>query len=304
MDDERINIDGHELKLTNLDKVFWPDDGYTKGDLIYYYFRIAPYILPHLKDRPLTLKRYPNGIKEPLFFQKDVAGQVSDWIQTKKIYSESTGENIEYILCNDTATLIYLANLAVITQNPWLSHWPTLDVPDYFVLDLDPQEGATFSNVVEVALLVKEELDKLNLKGWLKTSGASGIHIYVALKPVYTYKQARQFAMVIAKQVNKKEPKLTTIEHFKSKRQGRVYIDYLQNIKSKTLASVYSVRARSGAPVSAPLEWSELNANLSPNNFTMFNIFDRLKKKGDIFLHPPLQGEGRGGDGLLATDNY
>lgn len=283
-----VNIDGIELRLTNFDKVFWPDEEYTKGDLIYYYYRIADYILSHLKDRPLTLKRYPNGIAGERFFQKDVAGQAPDWLETKTIYSPSTREHISYVICNNKATLIYLANLAAISQNPWLSHWPSLAQPDFFALDLDPSESVGFEQVIEVAHLVKEQLDKFNLKSWVKTTGATGLHIYVPIKPIYRYKEARSFARLIATIVSKQQPALATIEHNVKNRGGRVYIDYLQNVKGKTLASVYSVRAKPRAPVSTPLKWEELTSDIRPQQFTMFNIFERLKKQGDLFK-PVLQ---------------
>lgn len=278
-----VNIDGRELRLTNLDKIFWPHEGYTKRDLILYYYKVAEYILPHLKDRPLTLKRYPNGVEGDKFFQKDVAGMVPEWVQTEVIFSESANEAITYVICNDRPTLVFLANWAAISQNPWLSRWPRLEEPDFFTLDLDPNEPATFKDVIETAFHVKEELDDFGLKGFVKTSGATGLHIYVPIKPGYSYAQARRFAELIATIVSNKAPKLTTIEHAVSKRGGRVYLDYLQNIKTKTLASVYSVRARPGATVSAPLSWQELASSLEPEQFNILNIFDRLKQTGDLF---------------------
>jgi len=278
-----VEIDGIRLRLTNLDKVLWPKEGYTKRDLIYYYFKVADYVLPHLKNRPLTLKRYPNGITGEHFFQKNAAPDTPGWIETKSIYSETTSEYINYIICNNRATLIYLANLAVISQNPWLSRWPTLEHPDFMGFDMDPAPPATFRQAAEAALLVKEQLDALGMKSWVKTSGATGVHIFVPLKPVYSYKQVRTFAQAVSMAVSKLYPELTTVEHSVEKRRGRVYLDYLQNIESKTLASVYSVRAREAAPVSTPLEWSELASVGSPAEFNIFNIFDRLEEKGDLF---------------------
>lgn len=281
--DGLIEVDGCQLRLTNIDKVLWPDDGITKGDLIYYYYNVADFIVPHLENRPLTLKRYPNGIGEEPFYQKNADEFTPEWVETKSIFSKTAGEHIKYFICNNRATLIYLANLGTITQNPWLSHIPTLDKPDFFVIDLDPQEPSAFKHVIETAHLVKEELDKLNLKSWVKTSGATGIHIYVPIIPTYTYKQARTFAELIATLVNRRSPNITTIIHSVAQREGRVYIDYLQNVQGKTLASVYSVRARRGAPVSTPLEWDELTSDIAPEQFHMFNILERLKDKGDLF---------------------
>lgn len=278
-----VEIDGYQLKLTNLDKVFWSKEAITKRDLIYYYYHIADYLIPHLKERPLTLKRYPDGIEGGRFFQKNAGPETPQWMKTRRIYAQSPDEYINYIFCNNRASLIYLANLAAISQNPWLSHWPTLDNPDFFVLDLDPQPPATFKQAIMVAHLVKEELENFDLRSWVKTSGATGLHVYVPIKPVYSYKQARTFAQLIATLVNKRNPKITTIEHAIEKRKGKVYIDYLQNVRSKTVASVYSVRARPKAPVSTSLQWSELSLDITPEQFNIFNIFDRLKEKGDIF---------------------
>jgi len=278
-----VEIDGFRLLLTNLDKILWPKEGYTKRDLIYYYYKVADYILPHLENRPLTLKRYPDGISYPHFFQKNAGPEMPEWIETQRIYSETISEYINYVICNNRATLIYLANLAVISQNPWLSHAPSLKNPDFMTFDIDPDQPATFSQAAEAALLVKEQLDALGLNSWVKTSGATGLHIFVPLKPVYSYKQVRTFAQAVSMVISKQYPDLTTIEHSVKKRQGRIYLDYLQNIESKTLASVYSVRAREGAPVSSPLEWSELSSIESPAEYNIFNMSGRLKEKGDIF---------------------
>jgi bifunctional non-homologous end joining protein LigD len=282
-------IDGKTLKLTHLDKIFWPKEKLTKGDLIAYYDKITPYILPYLKDRPESLNRHPGGITGPNFFQKDVDHQPPAWAKTAKIYSESNQKYINYLVCNDKATLLYMANLGCIEINPWFSTLKHLDKPDYAVIDLDP-EKISFGAVIETALAVHEILDKLKIPNFCKTSGATGMHIYIPLAAKYTYDQAKEFSHLIAILANKKLPKTTSLERHPAKRQKKVYLDYLQNRKGQTLAAPYSVRPKPGATVATPLEWKEVKRGLTPGQFTMLNIFDRLKKKGDIFK--PVLGKG------------
>lgn len=281
--DKKLNLQGRIVTLTNQDKVYWPDEGITKGDLINYYNAISKYILPHLKDRPQSLRRTPNGIRDKGFFHKDAGHNTPPWVDTISIASESAGKNINYILCNNKATLLYLNNLGCIELNPWNSRADRQDNPDYMVIDLDPSDNNTFEQVIDAALVVKEVLDEAGAQAYCKTSGATGLHIYVPLKARYTYDDIRDFAEVIAAMTRGRLPDTTTIERPLSKRKGRIYLDYLQNKKGQTLASVYSARPKPGATVSTPLLWKEVKTGLHPSEFNIFNIGKRLDKKGDLF---------------------
>lgn len=287
--DYEIKIEGHDLKLTHLDKIFWPKEKYTKGDLIQYYTKIYDYIIPYLKDRPESLNRHPNGIKGPNFFQKDVDHQGPEWVQRVPIYSESNKKNINYLLCQDKATLLYMVNLGCIEINPWSSRKDSLQYPDFLVIDLDP-EKIGFESVIEAANEVKRIYDKIGIKAYCKTSGATGLHIFAPLEAKYDYDQVKEFARLIVMIVNKKYPKTTSIERMPKKRRGKVYLDFLQNRKGQTLAAPYSVRPREGATVSTPLNWSEVKKRLDPKKFTIATIFSRIKKHGDLWK--PVLGKG------------
>jgi len=280
--DKLIKINGKKFELTNLEKIYWPSEKYTKGELIEYYHTISKYILPYIKNRPHSLNRYPNGIKGQSFYQKDVKGKVADWIETAEVYSESNDENINYYVCTDEASLLYMVNLGCIEINPWFSEVKKINNPDFLAIDLDPLD-ISFKQVIETAKAVKEVLDKAGAACFCKTSGATGIHIYIPLRAKYDFEIAKEFAHVIAEMVNNMIPKITSIERSPSKRKKKVYIDYLQNRKGQTLAAPYSVRPKPKAPVSTPLEWKELNSIESPEEFTIKTIHKRLKKKGDLF---------------------
>lgn len=271
-----------KVVFTNLDKIFWPKEKITKGDVIAYYDQIADYILPYLKDRPQSLRRTPDGIKSEGFFQKNVAGMVPKWVKTKIIQSESADEPVEWLLCQDKDTLLYLANLGCIEMNPWSSRVKTLDHPDYIIFDLDPNK-ADMEKLVKTALKVKEILDRLNIKGYVKTSGGKGIHVFIPVLPKYTYEQTRDFSLLISQMVNSELPDITSLERMPDKRVGKVYLDYLQNGKGKTMASIYSIRPREGAGVSTPLEWDEINEGLDLTKFNMKTLPARLEKKGDLW---------------------
>ncbi len=271
-----------KLKLTNLDKIYFPDEGYTKGDIIEYYDKISKYILPYLKNRPESLNRHPNGINGESFYQKDMRDTVPDWADTKLIYSESNDKDINYFICNDKQSLLYLVNLGCIEINPWFSRVQSLENPDYAVIDLDPEE-ISFEKVIETALCVKEVLDEAGAKSYCKTSGATGLHIYIPLKAKYDYDVAKDFAHLIGKIVHSRIPVITSLERSPSKRKKKVYLDYLQNRKGQTLAAPYSVRPKPGATVATPLEWSEVKSGLNPKDFTIKTIHKRIEKKGDIF---------------------
>jgi bifunctional non-homologous end joining protein LigD len=280
--DKEIRIDGNKLKLTNLDKIYFPGEKYTKGDIIEYYRKISEYILPYLKGRPESLNRHPNGIDGESFYQKDIASLPPDWVKTAKIYSEHNEKEITYLVCNDEASLVYMASLGCIEINPWFSRVDSPGSPDYCVIDLDP-EDISFDKVVETAIIVKEVLDIAGAESYCKTSGATGLHIYIPLNAQYPYDFSREFAHLIAQLVYQKIPHITSIKRNPSKRQKKVYLDYLQNRAGQTLAAPYSIRPRQGAPVSTPLKWSEVKIGLDPKDFTIKNIFKRLEKSGDIF---------------------
>jgi bifunctional non-homologous end joining protein LigD len=280
--ESEITIGGHKIKLSNLDKIFWPEEGHTKGDVIDYYRQVAHVILPHLKDRPESLYRTPNGILEKGFFQKEAGELPPEWMATKEVYSDSHKKSIRYFLCQEEATLVYLANLGCIEINPWLSRLQHLEFPDYFVIDLDP-EDISFDKVVEAALAVHRVLDRAGATGYPKTSGASGVHIYVPLGAKYDYATAGKFAQVVAALVNHEVPDFTSLVRDPKKRQQRVYLDFLQNMGGQTLAAPYSVRPRPGATVSTPLQWEEVKIGLSPLDFTIKNIPSRIERLGDLF---------------------
>lgn len=270
-----------EAFLTHLDKIYWPDEKITKGDLIAYYREIAPAVLPYLRDRPLSLHRHPNGIKGTSFFQKDVSRQPPpDWVATASIPSASNGAAIEYVLCQDKQSLLFVANLGCIELNPWNSRVCSLEEPDYLVIDLDPEEIG-FKKVVEAALVVRDELDSAEIESCCKTSGKRGLHIFIPVVAGYTYDQATQFAQIIATLVHRKLPDSTSLVRSPSLRQGKVYLDYLQNRRGQTLAAAYSVRPVAGATVSTPLLWREVNKRLNPASFTIKTIANRLQKVGD-----------------------
>lgn len=269
--------------ITHPDKNYWPDENITKRDVVNYYSAISKYILPYLKDRPQSLRRNPNGISDGGFFHKDAGDEAPEWVKTIGLWSESANRTIEYIICNNASTLKYLNNLGCIELNPWNSRIGKLDYPDYLVMDLDPSEQSSFDDVIETALAVKEVLDMADAAAYCKTSGASGLHVYIPLKARYTYDLARDFAQLVAQRTQQMLPETTTIERTLGKRKGRLYIDYLQNKRGQTLASVYSVRPKPGATVSTPLRWSEVKKGLHPSQFDIFNTEKRLNKVGDLF---------------------
>jgi DNA ligase D len=274
----------NQAVLTHLDKLYWPDEKITKGDLLRYYESIAPYILPYLKNRPLSLKRNPNGIKDAGFYHKDAGDIAPEWIKTADIESESSNKTVHYLVCNDLQSLLFIANLGCIEMNPWNSVVANPDKPDYLVMDIDPSDKNTFDEVIDTALVIKSILDKSGINGYCKTSGASGMHIYIPCHKKYEYAEVRDFARIIATLTNEQMPANTTLERSLSKRKkNQIYIDYLQNSRGQTLASAYSARPRPGASVSTPLAWEEVKHGLLPGDFTIKNILKRVKQKGDLF---------------------
>ena len=281
---EEMKVGKFKVNVTNRHKIFWPDEGYTKGDVIDYYDKMADYILPHLKDRPLSLRRNPNGIRDEGFFHKDAGENAPAYVDVFKVDSESSNKVIDYIVCNNKATLLYLANLGCIEINPWNSTTKKPGNPTWMVIDIDPSPKNTFVQVVDVALAAKMVLDKAGVDSYCKTSGASGLHVYIPMKNKYDYKTIKDFAHIIASLVQEHLPKTTSLERSLSKRGNNIYIDYLQNRSGQTLASVYSLRPKKGATASAALEWKEVNHKLDPSQFTIENMLERVEKKGDLFL--------------------
>jgi bifunctional non-homologous end joining protein LigD len=279
-----IELDGKRVRLSHLNKVYFPESGYTKRELLAYYYRMADFILPFLRDRLLVLRRYPDGIKGQAFFQKDMREGLPDWFKTVPVDSEERGKQIHYATADDRASLLFLTSLGCIDHNPWSSRYEDLDHPDYFFFDLDPSEGTEFSVAVTIAGALHEKLQELRLASFLKTSGATGIHIYIPVEPVYTYEQLRTFAEIVARTVTSEHPNLVTNERSVAKRPaGRILIDVQQNAHGRPLAAPYSVRAFPKAPVSAPILPQELRKNLRPETLNIKTVFARLKEKGDLW---------------------
>lgn len=269
-----------KTEVSHLDKIFWPKEGYTKGDLIKYYEEIAPFILPYLKDKPESMNRFPDGIEGESFFQKDLI-EAPNWAKRVAIHSDSENKDVHYLICNNKETLIYMANLGCIEINPWISTYKKTNYPEYLLFDLDPR-GVKFAKVVEVALAIKAELDRGKIVSFVKTSGKAGLHILVPLGAKYTYEQSRKFSEIIAHKVQVKIPRIASLERLPEHRENRVYIDCLQNRIGQTVAAPYCVRPIEGARVSTPVTWKELT-NITPADFTMKNIMTRLAKNGDIW---------------------
>jgi bifunctional non-homologous end joining protein LigD len=285
--DEELRYGSRTLRLSNLDKPFWPEEGITKGDLLAYYRAIAPTVVPHLRDRPFTMKRYPDGWSGDFFFQKDAPKHMPDWIPSRRFLVSArdrarTKKWIAAPLVNDEAALLWMVNMGCIDLNTWYSRVDKPDRPDWVLFDLDPSPDVGFRETVQVALLVKEILDALGLVGFPKTSGSRGIHVLVPVERRYTYDETREFAEIVAGALARTHRGLVTTEWTKSKRRG-VLVDANQNGEGKTIASVYSVRPRAGAPVSTPLRWEELTTDLDPERFTMDVVLERVRREGDLY---------------------
>lgn len=265
---QRVSVFGRELDVSNLDKPLWPADGLTKADLIQYVASVAHLLLPHLAGRPLSATRYPDGIEGKWFYQKDCPDYAPDWIETYPVISKERDKVTKYILPNEPATLVWLANQAAIELHPWMSLASSPSVPDYSVIDLDPAEGATFDDVRLIARLVKEVLDSWGLEGFPKISGATGIHIYVPLQPKYTYDISSRFAGLIGRIIANAVPSKATNERLVKNRKGRVYVDHLQNLPGKTIVAPYCPRPLPAAPVSLPFLWEELDT-IHPSQFSI-----------------------------------
>jgi bifunctional non-homologous end joining protein LigD len=278
-----LELDTGTLDVTNLGKVFYPDSGHTKGDLMRHYVTVAPFLLPAIADRPLVLKRYPNGIKGMAFYQQKAPDEAPPSVRVESVKDEGL-ETAKRLIGGDLATLLYIVQLGAVSVDPWHSRVPDVQAADYSIIDLDPGPKATFGRVIEVARWVKQVLDELGLRGIAKTSGASGIHIVLPLGPGVSNDSARMVAELVATTVAERHPKDATVTRaVKARPATSVYVDFLQNIRGKTVAGVYSARANEGATVSMPLEWDEVQPGLRPSDFTIDDVAKRLAARGDLW---------------------
>ena len=276
-----LEIDGEHVSLTHLDRVYWPDEKITKFDLLCYYLRLEPHILPFLKDRPAILQRYPRGINAPMFFQQDLES-APRFIKTVRLTNQE-GRELNYAVYTTVGSLLHFVNLGTIEQHPWHSTVKHLDHPDYLMLDLDPKE-APWKNVLEVALVCKEVFDEVGLSAFPKTSGSSGIHVYLPLKPKHDYRKIAAVAEALASEVAQRAPKIATIQRSLAKRQKQqVYVDAMQNARGKSIAAAYTARAKPGATVSMPLTWKQIEKGVKISDFTIKNVPGLLKKNRDAW---------------------
>jgi len=289
---QKATVGERELTFSNLEKVLFPRDGYTKGDLIAYYLSVAKWLLPHLKDRPLTLQRYPDGIGGQSFFEKQAPKYTPEWIQTVNVSAEQGSRKIAYIVCNDEATLAWCANLAAIVLHVWYSHKPSLEYADYALFDLDPGEGCPVKTLAKVALEFHDMLAEIGLKPLVKTTGGSGLHVVIPLQSKYAYDSIKQFAEIAARRIARELPKLTTLERSIARRpKGTVLLDWVQIGRGKTVVPPYGVRARDKAPVSMTLDWSEVEELCGKRGtpeaanaiWTIANAQKRLQREGDLW---------------------
>jgi bifunctional non-homologous end joining protein LigD len=276
-----VYVENEKLNLTNLSKVLWPEDGITKAEFINYYTEMAPFILPHLKDRPMVFTRYPDGIYGKAFYQKNIPEYAPDWLKTYEDFHDE--KTVRYAVINDTRSLLWAANQASIELHPWLSRIGSVEYPDFVVFDFDPMEDTNFEDAREVALALKKLLDLSGLVGFPKTSGATGLQVYIPIEPKYTYEEVRVFARFFCKVLENTFPDITTTERSVDKREGKMYLDYLQNVRGKTIVAPYSPRPKKGAPVSCPVTWEELKQGVVPEMFHIRNMPARAKEKGDLF---------------------
>jgi len=278
---EEIKVDGHLIKFTHLNKLYWPEDGITKREMFNYYHQVAPFMVPYLKDRPMSLNRFPGGIHGESFYQKNVKDKAPEWAETMP-HTNGEGVDKDYLLGNNEATLLWMATLGCIEMNPWFSRAQSPDNPDYCVIDLDPDKQH-FDQVIQAAQEVKKVLDAIDVPSYPKTSGSTGMHIYIPLGAQYTYDQSQLFANIIVKLVHQQIPDFTTLERMIANRKGKMYLDFLQNRPGATIAGVYSLRPKPGATVSMPVTWDEVRPGLTMRDFTIHNAIDRLKETGDLF---------------------
>jgi bifunctional non-homologous end joining protein LigD len=274
-----LEVDGERVSVTSLDRVYWPDEKLTKFDLLCFYLKVADRIMPFLKDRPAILQRWPRGINAPMFFQQDLE-TAPDFIKTVRLTNQE-GRELDYGVYTTVASLLHFVNLGTIEQHPWHSTTKRLDKPDWIAIDLDPKK-APWENVLQVALMVKEVADEIGLEVFPKTSGSSGMHIYIPLKPANDYEKAAEFARLFASEVARRAPKIATVERTIAKRAStQVYVDWMQNARGKSLAAVFTARAKPKATVSMPLTWKQISQGVKITDFTITNVPELLKKKKD-----------------------
>ncbi|RYF84401.1 MAG: DNA ligase D, partial [Chitinophagaceae bacterium] len=281
-DEALLSVENHKLALTNLRKIYWPRERITKGDLLRYYEEIAPFILPYMLHRPQSLNRFPNGINGESFYQKNMRGKVEPWLKTFERFSDSDEEGKDFLVCTGEASLLYMANLGCIEMNPWHSRVESPHYPDWCVIDLDPGNN-TFNQVIEAAQVTHNILVSLGVESFPKTSGSTGIHIYIPLGGKYNYEQSRQLAELLVTLVHGELPKTTSLLRSPQKRKDKIYLDFLQNRPIQTICAPYSVRPKPGATVSAPLLWEEVKKGLAMSRFTLKNMMDRVRSEGDLF---------------------
>jgi len=272
---------GHQLKFNHVTKLYWPEDKVTKGDMLNYYYKVGELIMPYLKDRPMSLNRFPGGIHSESFYQKNVTDKAPDWAKTFHHVTDE-GKETNYLVGTDEASLLWMNSLGCIEINPWFSRVQTPDNPDYCVIDLDPDKH-TYDQVVEAARITNEILDAINVPSYPKTSGSTGMHIYIPLAGKYTYQQSQLFANIVVKLVHKQIPDYTSLERSIAARKGKMYLDFLQNRPGATIAGPYSLRPKPGATVSTPLSWDEVKPGLTIQHFNIRNAIDRFKETGDLF---------------------
>ena len=276
-----LQVGREQVSVTSLDRIYWPDEKLTKFDLLSYYLNVADYIMPYLQDRPAILQRYPRGIKAPMFFQQDL-DSAPEFIKTARLTNQE-GRQLDYGVYSTVGSLLHFVTLGTIEQHPWHSTVKKLDKPDWIAIDLDPKR-APWENVLQVALVVKEVSDEIGLQAFPKTSGSSGIHIYVPLKATNEYEKVAEFARLFASEVARRAPKIATIERTIAKRKStQVYVDWMQNARGKSLAAVFTARAKPKAPVSMPLTWKQIEKGVKIEDFTITNVPELLKKKGDAW---------------------
>lgn len=276
-----LKVGREQVSVTSLDRIYWPDEKLTKFDLLSYYLKVADYIMPYLQERPAILQRYPRGIKAPMFFQQDL-DSAPEFIKTARLTNQE-GRQLDYGVYSTVGSLLHFVNLGTIEQHPWHSTVKRLDRPDWIAIDLDPKR-APWENVLQVALVVKEVADEIGLEAFPKTSGSSGIHIYVPLKPANAYDKVAEFARLLATEVAQRAPKIATVERTIAKRKStQVYVDWMQNARGKTLAAAFTARAKPKAPVSMPLTWKQIEQGVKIQDFTIVNVPQLVQKKGDAW---------------------
>src|ERR1051325_185495 len=276
-----LDVEGQTVPLTSLERVYWPDEKLTKFDLLCYYLKVSAHILPFLQNRPAILQRWPRGVNAPMFFQQDLESAPA-FIKTNRLVNRE-GRELDYAVYPTTASLLYFVNLGTTEKHPWNSTIPKLDYPDWLAIDLDPKQ-APWENVLEVALITQQVCDEIGLAAFPKTSGSSGIHIYLPLKPTNEYERAAEFSRLLATEVASRAPKIATVERTIAKRKrDQVYVDWMQNARGKSLASVFTARAKRAATISMPLSWKQIEKGVKISDFTVKNVPAVLKKNGDAW---------------------